>query len=142
MTISHLLVFIQVITILILALTGPVFPDDKVNLIIEILFALFGIWAMSVFKFRFSIFPHPKEDVSLMLSGPYRIVRHPMYSAVIFITLIWLLNYFTVFRAMIWICLVVTLHYKSSIEEKLLLSKHPEYITLMNKTKKFIPFLY
>jgi len=140
--ISHIFVSLQVIFVLILAFTGPVIPDDKVLLAIEILFAVFALWAMKDFKFRFSIMPEPKRDGELKTSGPYRIVRHPMYSSLIFITLIWLINSFSVFRLIIWICLILVLNYKAAYEEKLLSEKHPEYVSLITKTKKFIPFIY
>ncbi|MBV6479784.1 MAG: hypothetical protein HGGPFJEG_02579 [Ignavibacteria bacterium] len=140
--VSYILVIVQLSSILILAFTGPVIPEDTVLLVIELLFAGFGIWAMSVHKFRFSVLPEPKKDTRLVKTGPYRIVRHPMYSSLIFITLVWLMNFFTLFRFIIWLLLISALFFKASIEEKLLLSMHPGYASLPGKTKKFIPFLY
>lgn len=33
--------------------------------------------------------PHPKDDACFVASGPYRLVRHPMYGGVILLALGW-----------------------------------------------------
>lgn len=139
---SYLFVAVQFTAIVILALTGPVFPEDKILLSIEILFAVFGLWAMYKFRFRFNAVPDLKKNSPLITDGPYRIVRHPMYAAAIFITLIWLINKFTLARLAVWIILIADLHFKSEYEERLLENKFPEYKLIREKIKKILPFIY
>jgi len=139
---SYVFVAIQFTAIFILILTGSIFPAEIVKLIIMIFFVLFGLWAMFVHRFRFNALPELRDDSSLKTSGPYRLVRHPMYTSLIFITLIWLINEFSIFRLAIWIILLITIHLKSEYEEKLLIKKFPEYPQYKTRTKKFIPFIY
>ncbi len=139
---SYAFVAVQFTAILILVLTGSIFPSDIVKLTIMILFVLFGLWAMFVHRFRFNALPELRDNSSLKTSGPYRLVRHPMYTSLIFITLIWLINEFSIFRLAIWIILLITIHLKSEYEEKLLIKKFPEYPQYKTRTKKFIPFIY
>ena len=42
-----------------------------------------GGWSMVILGRDLSIFPHPVEQARLVDSGPYRLVRHPVYFAVI-----------------------------------------------------------
>ena len=42
-----------------------------------------GGWSMVVLGRDLSIFPHPVEEAQLVDRGPYRLVRHPVYFAVI-----------------------------------------------------------
>ena len=139
---SYAFVAIQFSAIIILVLTGSIFPDDIVLLTIMILFLLFGLWAMFVHRFRFNALPELRDDSSLKTSGPYRFVRHPMYTSLIFITLIWVVNDFSIFRLAIWIILLITIHLKSEYEEQLLIKKFPDYRQYKVRTKKFIPFIY
>lgn len=52
-----------------------------------LLLAIFGsvvtIWSMFQHGTRLSPFPKPVDDATLIESGPYRYVRHPMYSGII-----------------------------------------------------------
>ena len=139
---SYAFVAIQFTAIIILILTGSIFPSDIFKLTIMILFGLFALWAMYVHRFRFNALPELRDDSSLKTSGPYRLVRHPMYTSLIFITLIWLINEFSIFRLAIWIILLITIHLKSEYEEQLLIKKFPEYPQYKTRTKKFIPFIY
>lgn len=139
---SYAFVAIQFTAIFILIFTGSIFPSDIVIFIIMILFLLFGLWAMFVHRFRFNALPELRDDSSLKTSGPYRFVRHPMYTSLIFITLIWVLYDFTIIRLAIWIILLITIHLKSEYEEQLLIKKFPEYPQYKTLTKKFIPFIY
>lgn len=42
-----------------------------------------GGWSMVILGGDLSIFPHPVEEARLVDRGPYRLVRHPIYFAVI-----------------------------------------------------------
>jgi protein-S-isoprenylcysteine O-methyltransferase Ste14 len=139
---SYAFVAVQFMAIIILIFTGSIFPSDIIKLTIMILSALFGLWAMYVHRFRFNALPELRDDSSLKTSGPYRFVRHPMYTSLIFITLIWVINDFTIFRLAVWIILLITIHLKSEYEEQLLIKKFPEYPQYKTLTKKFIPFIY
>ena len=140
--VSVCLVTIQVASIMYLAITGSIIPSSAFLLILELLFVLFGLWAMAEMKFRFNIFPSLLNNSSLISSGPYKLVRHPMYTSTIFITLIWIINDFTYIRLSAWIMLVIVLNLKTFYEEKILDEEFPEYKIYKSKTKKLIPFLY
>jgi len=51
-------------------------------------------------------------------------------------------NDLTLLRAVLWLVLLIDLHFKFSYEEKLLIEKYPEYIDYKKKTKRLIPFIY
>ena len=42
-----------------------------------------GGWSMVILGRDLSIFPHPVDEARLVDGGPYRLVRHPIYFAVI-----------------------------------------------------------
>ncbi len=93
-------------------------------------------------KFRFNIFPQLLKNSLFITSGPYKIVRHPMYTSIIFITLIWIINEFSIIRLMAWLLLIFVLNGKTLYEEKILQKEFPEYYEYQAKTKRLIPFLY
>jgi protein-S-isoprenylcysteine O-methyltransferase Ste14 len=45
--------------------------------------AVIGGWSVVILGRDLSIFPHPLEEARLADRGPYRLVRHPIYLAVI-----------------------------------------------------------
>lgn len=142
MTKSFLLVFFQVLCIIFLAVTGTVIPSNIILLIFEIVFVLFGLWAMLEMKFRFNIFPELLKNSTLVTSGPFRFVRHPIYSAGVFISLIWIINDFSITRFAVWIFLVIILNIKIYFEEIILSKEFPMYNEYKWKTKKLIPLIY
>src|SRR5688572_27712887 len=89
---SLILVLIQAVCSVGLVFSNGIIPG---NIFLVILWAagiLLGIWAMAEFRFRFNIFPELLEDSKLVTSGPFRYVRHPIYTAVLMITLAYLIN--------------------------------------------------
>ncbi|HAY33885.1 MAG TPA: isoprenylcysteine carboxyl methyltransferase [Bacteroidetes bacterium] len=125
-----------------LMLTGEIIPSDEIYLTLLILTLIPGIWAIYSFRFRFSIFPDLKEGQTLNTSGPYKFVRHPMYTSVISLTLIWVINNLSLIRIIVWSVLVIVLIIKLKYEEKLLTEKFPEYGSYINNSKMIFPFLY
>ena len=85
----------------------------------------------------------PRVVDKMIVIGPYRFVRHPMYTAVLCISLglaclIQSLAFFAVFC--IYLVLIVLL---IPVEEKALQRVYGEqYVTYQHKVKKLAPFLY
>jgi protein-S-isoprenylcysteine O-methyltransferase Ste14 len=85
--------------------------------------------------------PYPKEHARLIVSGSYRIVRHPIYSGILFMAFgwaMWLNSWLTVGYALL---LFAFFDIKSRYEERLLLAKFKEYSAYRLRVRKLIPFL-
>jgi protein-S-isoprenylcysteine O-methyltransferase Ste14 len=86
--------------------------------------------------------PHPKEAGQLKMDGPYRIVRHPIYSGIILAAFGWALwrgGWFTVGYAM---ALFVFFDIKSRREEQWLSVKYADYAAYRERVRKLVPYLY
>jgi protein-S-isoprenylcysteine O-methyltransferase Ste14 len=89
-----------------------------------------------------SPFPSPKKSATLVTSGLYKYVRHPIYSGIILLFL-----GFSVFEASIYkiliSCLVWFLFYlKSEYEEQKLTLFYKEYSQYRKKTGRFSPKVF
>ena len=91
---------------------------------------------------NFSIYPEICEGADLITRGPYRWVRHPMYTALIMMMIgvsgyngLWI----NLGAALTLIAIVVT---KALREEHLLPQVFPEYPAYALTTKRFIPFVF
>ena len=136
------LVLIQILSIIFIMLTGKIIPSNPVLFIFLIISLLFAIWAMAEMKFRFNIFPALLQNSSLVTSGPFKLVRHPIYSSLLLMTMIWIFSDPTLPRIIVWLILTGVLNLKIHIEEKILTGEFPDYIDYKSKTKKLIPFIY
>lgn len=86
--------------------------------------------------------PHPKDDSELVTSGIYGVVRHPIYSGVIFIAMgysCWQLSCSHAIGAML---LALFFDIKARKEEQWLRTKFSEYDVYQARVKKLIPWIY
>ncbi len=83
-----------------------------------------------------------KPNGALVTSGPYRLVRHPLYAAQILFGLGWALALGGWLTSLYAIALGILLNFKSSMEERRLLHRFPEYREYRSHTWKLIPFIY
>jgi len=88
------------------------------------------------------VFPEVAGQGKLIVLGPYRWVRHPMYTSVLLATLAWVLGSPVPYRIMLWAGLVITLLVKLQYEERLLMERFPEYEAYRRQTKRLIPFVW
>ncbi len=140
----YLLATIQLGSLAFLILSAPVIAKSWDGILLESAGVFLGLHAIYVAGVHnVNITPTPKPGAVLITSGPYRIIRHPMYLAqvVAFIPLV--SDYFTLFRFGILILLIITLILKMHYEEKGLIRQFGEaYIAYREKTKKVLPFIY
>lgn len=139
---SRFFVIVQLICSVAIMLTGQLIVTGLVNWILVIGSGLLVVWAFILNKPRPGlIFPEPPPDMKLITTGPYRFIRHPMYTALLMITIAWVLNDFSWLRLLVWTVLVVNMLFKLSYEEGLLAARCPGYTTYKTKTKRLIPFV-
>lgn len=138
---SYFLVGVQFTLIAFLAWYGGVFGDWLSNAVL-VVGILLGLWAVVTMRFRVNILPEVRVGQSLMIAGPYRLMRHPMYTAVLLITLAWVQHRTDSISLIVWGMLLADLLAKLQYEESELRAKFPEYEAYAKKTKRLIPGVY
>ncbi len=86
--------------------------------------------------------PYPKEGGELIQTGPFALVRHPMYSGGLVLALGWALYVQGWLTLGYVVVLFVFLDMKSRREERWLAEKFPAYATYQQRVRKLIPFIY
>jgi protein-S-isoprenylcysteine O-methyltransferase Ste14 len=86
--------------------------------------------------------PHPKDNATLVQSGPYRFVRHPIYSGLILVAFAWSLIVGGSLTALYSLALAALLDTKCRYEERWLTAKFPDYRDYQKRVRKLIPFIY
>ena len=86
--------------------------------------------------------PQPKDDASFVASGPYRLVRHPMYGGVILLALGWAFYVEGVLTLAYAALTIAFFDLKTRREEDWLMRRFPEYAAYRQRVRKLIPFVY
>jgi protein-S-isoprenylcysteine O-methyltransferase Ste14 len=118
----------------------------KAALIIGFIFIPAGtilvIWGMRALGNSLTPLPYPKDTGVLVESGPYRIVRHPIYSGLIAASFGWGMLVHGWLTLGIAVLLFVLLDIKSRREEQWLLDRFQGYPEYRKRVKKLVPFIY
>ncbi len=145
-TVGSLLVLLQFALIVVLAWRAVgAFATGAAPLLAWIAmlggFALFA-WTLTVNRLgNWSIHPLPKSGAVLVTDGPYRWIRHPMYSAVLACALGSVLAQPGVLTLCAALALVVVLWNKAALEEGLLAARYPAYESYRARTARFVPWI-
>ena len=91
---------------------------------------------------NFNIRPEPKANARLITGGPYRLIRHPMYSTLLLAAAAFVVAENSWLKLGLWIALALILATKASYEEQLMSKKFSEYSAYRARTKRFVPYLY
>jgi protein-S-isoprenylcysteine O-methyltransferase Ste14 len=86
--------------------------------------------------------PYPKDDATLVQTGPFALVRHPMYGGGLVMALGWALYVQGWLTLAYVLALFIFLDAKSRREERWLAERFPDYADYQQRVRKLIPFLY
>lgn len=112
-------------------------------ILFQLLAVLLALWSFLQFKRgNFSIGPLPKQESELIKSGPYQLIRNPMYLSLLIYFGVFLIEDFNWFGLNFYLWLLLTLILKLHFEESLLKQKFPLQSAYFSETKRLIPYLY
>ena len=140
---SLLLVALQFVFIVLLLLGTPLHNIPALAYAFIILSILLVLWAViTMQKSKLRILPEPSLHATLIINGPYRFIRHPMYTAILLASTGLLTHQFTWIRLAIAIALAIVLLVKLFWEEQMLSRKFEAYEQYSKSTYRLIPFIF
>lgn len=123
-------------------MSGNLVSQTLIYLLVQIFSALLIIWAILTIKVSKPKHKHKlPEGYFFLESGPYEIVRHPIYAGYFLIMLSFVEIEFTFLRLVALLILSVVLMLKIIREETILTKEVHEYKHYQTKTKALIPYL-
>ena len=117
-------------------------PDAIAGAVIATLGAAAAFWARATIGRNWGSPATRKTGTELVTSGPYRLVRHPIYSAVLFMMIGTAIALWPVW----WVVTVAAGVYfilSARAEERFMTSRFPvDYPAFRARTKMFVPFIF
>ncbi|MFX0123571.1 MAG: methyltransferase [Candidatus Hodarchaeota archaeon] len=90
---------------------------------------------------NYSTFLHIREEQTLITTGPYRYVRHPMYSALITVGIGMSLLSANLYFGLPFFVTILVIIFRVKKEEEVMIKKFgEEYVQYIKRTKRFIPY--
>jgi protein-S-isoprenylcysteine O-methyltransferase Ste14 len=113
-----------------------------VGLIILLLGLLLVLWSRLVLGKNWAMPMTKKTNSQLVTSGPYRFIRHPVYTGILVIILgsaLTVSYYWFILLAV----MAVFFFYSARYEEKFMIQRFPKtYPDYQKETKMFVPFVF
>lgn len=141
---GRLLVILQFGLFALMGWRAWVFPSSFDIQVVALLAgsALLALWALSANRpGNFNIRPTPRRGGTLVTSGPYRWIRHPMYTSVLMAAAAAAVKSHRTLDVLLWLALMAVLLAKAGIEERALMLRFPDYQDYQARTTKFMPWL-
>ena len=132
----------MVLLLVVLGITGNLFSSNPLVIAGQLLGLALIIYARIAFgRQRFNISATPAEG-PLLRRGPYRVIRHPMYTGASLLLIVSIIGHLSLFTAAIGILVLIIIPWRINLEESQLNATYPDYAEYALRTKKLIPFVY
>jgi len=114
---------------------------SPVSISFLVLAALLMLWARLTFGRRsFHAAANPTEG-GLVTNGPYRFIRHPIYSAILLFVWAGVLSPWSAVNLGLAVVATVAIAVRILTEESLVRKRYPAYAAYAAHTRRVIPFL-
>lgn len=130
-----------VLSIVGLVYTGNLLAVGPVAIGLQVAAFLLMIWARLTFGFRSFHFAANPTEGGLVTTGPYRFMRHPIYSAILLFVWTGIATHLSPISVALGLMLTAMLFLRMVFEEALVRRRYPEYDQYASRTKRVVPFL-
>ena len=115
---------------------------STVGIVLAVVGGAIAVWSSRLLGRGFTPYPRPLASGELVDRGPYRIVRHPVYSAGLLFFAGYSL-YAGVLALIVTAALGVVWALKARVEEGFLRERYPGYTAYASRVRsRLVPFLY
>lgn len=125
-----------------LYLRHSLFAYGPVGIGLQVLGAAVMLWARLTFGGRsFHAGANPTTG-GLVTSGPYRFIRHPIYTAILLFVWVGIVSQGSLLSILTGIVATAATVVRIGAEERLVEDAYPEYAEYARRTKRLIPFVF
>jgi protein-S-isoprenylcysteine O-methyltransferase Ste14 len=115
----------------------------QMGLALDLLGVLFAIWARLTIGRNWSNIMALKEKHELVQTGPYSIVRHPIYTGMLLAVLGTAMTTGSLASYLGFICMLIGLLIRIQSEDRLMARQFPEtHPAYRQRTRKLVPFIW
>lgn len=140
---NFILTFIQYFGFAVFLYLSPWMAKGFLWQFIEVLGILLALWAIIVMRnSKINIAPQPRKSATLVTSGPYYLIRHPMYTSIIIAITPLIVSHWDIYRFCFLMFLYFNLVLKLLFEESLLRDFFQNYGEYSKKTWRIIPYVF
>ena len=141
-TLSLAALLLMVVAVLGLLATNSLLARTPAGIAVQVAALLLMVWARLTFgrrSFHASADPTPG---GLVTTGPYRFIRHPIYTAASLFIWAGVLSNRSVLAASLGVLLLVGAIVRMLCEERLVVAAYPEYRDYARTTKRMVPYVF
>jgi protein-S-isoprenylcysteine O-methyltransferase Ste14 len=139
---SALPLLVVIAAIVVLGATGNLLAASPLVIAAQAGAVGLSVWARRSFqRGAFRVTAAPGSN-SIITSGPYRFVRHPMYAAALLFIWTAVFSHLSVLTLAIGIVVAALIITRVLIEERLLRARYPEYDDYARSTKALVPYVF
>jgi len=140
--VSRLALAVLMLAILYLLISGNFLSHSLFVIAGQLLAITLSVWARISFqKKQFSVHAEPHEG-PLVVTGPYKVIRHPMYAAALLLVWSSILGHLSLITVIVGCIMTSAVAIRVIQEEQALRAHYPDYGVYAHKTRRFIPFVF
>ena len=121
---------------------GVLFTAQPIAIALQLIAAVLMVWArVTLGRRSFHAAANPTAG-GLVTTGPYRFIRHPIYTAVCLFGWGAIVTHWSLAGVALGVLLLLGALMRLLCEEQLVKQKYPEYVEYAKVTKRIVPYLF
>ena len=110
--------------------------------VLLVLAGILGFLGLATLRRNLTPFPRPRSGATLVQTGIYALIRHPLYSSLILVGFGWALIRQSGPALLVAVIQAVFLNAKATREEHWLRQRFPEYADYQKRVHRLIPWIW